>query len=111
MSASSLRFGLTWRADPDPLSVADELEGRLAAVNQRPTLLGPIFPTPARPEVVGEQDELRAHKNETEKERRSKERDSIERISCLFKARPQQQWSRQDLLGLSETVFLIDGCD
>ena len=101
---------MTWRADPDHLSVADELEGRLAAVNQSPTLLGPIYLSQPRPEV-GEQDELRAYRNGSEKERRDKERHSMERISRLFKAQPQQQWSRQDLLGLGETVFLIDGCD
>ena len=110
MSASSLRIGLTWRADPDHFSVADKLEGRLAAVNESPTLLGPMASVVPRPEV-GEQDEPRGYRNGAEKERRDKERHSMERISRLFKARPQQQWSRQDLLGLGETVFLIDGCD
>ena len=111
MSASFLRVSLTWRANLDHLSVADELEGRLAAVNERPTLRGPIYLSRARSEEVGEQDELRVYRNGMEKDRRGRERDSMERISRLFKTRPRQQWSRQDLLGLSETVFLIDGCD
>ena len=112
MSVSSLRFGLTWRADPNQLSVADELEGRLAAVNQSSKLLKPVYLSQPRPEVDGEQDEQRAYKNGSEKERRSRERDSMERISRFFKARPRQQWSRQDLLGLSEIVFLsMDAID
>ena len=61
--------------------------------------------------MVDEQDQQRARKNGIEKTRRNEEREHLERLSRLFKVIPRQEWSRQDLLGFGETVFLIDGCD
>ena len=88
----------------------EELESRLAAINHRPMLRLPIGgPQPG--EKVAVRAESLAKKGEMEKAKRDEERDQLERMSCLFRTKPQQVWSRKGVLSLGEKNFLIDGCD
>ena len=61
--------------------------------------------------MIHEQDEQRTKKNERERKRRGEEQDQMKRVSRLFKTVHDEQWSKQDLLGFCEKVFLIDGWD
>ena len=87
------------------LAVADELERKLAVVNQGSGLRRSAGASRRR---TG--DEQNTKKNGTEKARRDLERHHLERVSCLFRV-SREQWSKKDVLSLGEMIFLIDGCD
>jgi len=58
--------------------------------------------------VRHEQTEGRVKKNERERSRRDWERRCLERISYLFKVgRPEETWTRIDLLSFGEMAYLI----
>lgn len=90
------------------LVVADELGSRLMVINQRPALRGSVGKSKIGQKMGGKRMGRRTKKNETEKGRRDSERYHLGRISRLFK-RAEQQWSRMEVLGLGESIFLIDG--
>ena len=93
------------------IAAIEELEGRLQAVNQRPTLRPALGgPRPGK-KVPGEEEGWRVRRGEAEKARRDRQRDQFERISRLFRAGPGRVRDKKDVLGLGETVFLIDGRD
>ena len=108
VSISSLHFDSTWRTDLDRILVADELEAKLAAVNQQPALRRPPGTSQPGRVMCGERMGKYARKNGTEKERRDWERHHLERISRLFKA-TRQLWSKKEVLSLGKIIFLIDG--
>ena len=105
----------TWRADlGSNLTVADELEEKLAVVNQ-PHALRQYAPgryvstTEAGQGMnVEEMRGRRAKKNRMEREKRERERQPLERLSRLFKAPPGPRlWTRNEVLSQSEIVSLL----
>ena len=88
-------------------TVADELELRLAVVNQQPALRHSVIAPEAVGKTNGKQTERRRKRNELEKGRRDRERHQVERISRLFKA-SERAWSKKDALTLGEIISRIN---
>lgn len=78
------------------------------AVNQHSALRQPTNHPRTGRGARHEQTEGRVKKNDRERSRRDWERRCLERMSYLFKVgRPQETWTRMDILGFGEMASLI----
>lgn len=87
---------------------ADELEGRLVAVNPQPMLRQSPSAPGAGTKTSGKQSERLAKRSKIEKERRDWERRQLERMTRLFKVPSKLKvWSRKDVLSLGEMISRV----
>ncbi|KAF9644275.1 hypothetical protein BDM02DRAFT_996226 [Thelephora ganbajun] len=87
--------------------LADELEAKLAVVNQQPAFRQSTSAPESRKKTDSEKAEQQLKKNGSEKARRDDERHHVKRISRLFEA-SKKPWSKRDALGLA-VIFLLYG--
>ena len=98
-----LRCGVTNLSN---VAVANELEGRLTAVNPQPALLQASSASKAGTKGRDKRSERQERRNQMEKNRRERERHQLERITRLFKvASSGKPWSRKNALSLGEILF------
>ena len=91
-------------------TVADELEARLAPVNQE-TVLRKSPTVPVAEATDGKEMDRPKRRSILEKARRGDERRHVARISRLFRASNEMTWSRKDIFSLGELLFRIDRWD
>ena len=90
------------------VTVANELEGRLTAVNPQPALLQAPSSSRAGTKGSGPMSERQEKRNQMEKDRRGRERYQLERICLLFKVAPSgKPWSRKNALCFGEILFHV----
>ena len=91
------------------IAVANELEGRLTAVNPQPVLLQAPSVAKAGAKESEKKSERQERRNRMEKDRRDRERHQLGRITRLFKVGSSgKPWSRKNALSLGE--ILVPRC-